>query len=103
MVGSNYINPKDTYGRLIDFVSQISKLSYFMHGLVDFVMHLKFVVLFFWGGNPGCVLMHSHTCACNMCIISSLVINWQFRRIDYNGSHKPISVLPLVIAHITAT
>jgi len=47
MVGSNYINPKDTYGRLIDFVSQISKLSYFMHGLVDFVMHLKFVVLFF--------------------------------------------------------
>jgi len=47
----------------------------------------------FWFGNPGCALMGPHTYACNVCIISSFVINWQFRRIDHNGSHKPISVL----------
>jgi len=28
-----------------------------------------------------------------MRIISSLVINLQFRRIDHNGSHKPVFVL----------
>jgi len=39
--------------------------------------------------------MQSHTCACNMCFISSFAINWQFRRIDHNGSHKPVSVFPL--------
>jgi len=47
----------------------------------------------FWSGNPGCALIQPHTCACNMRIISSFVINWQFRRIDHNGSHKPVSVL----------
>ena len=29
-----------------------------------------------------------------MCIISSFVINWRFRRIDQNGSHKPVYALP---------
>jgi len=29
LVRSNYINPEDNYGRLIDFVRQISKLSFF--------------------------------------------------------------------------
>ena len=47
----------------------------------------------FWCGNPGCALMELHTCACNVCIISSIVINWQFRWIDHNGSLKPVSVL----------
>jgi len=28
-----------------------------------------------------------------MCIISSLAINWQFRLIDHNSSHKPVYVL----------
>jgi len=39
-VGSNYIKPKDNYEHLIDFLSQISKLSYF-EGLdwADFMMH----------------------------------------------------------------
>ena len=36
-------------------------------------------------GNRGCALSQPHTCACKMCI----VINWQFRRTDHNGSHKP--------------
>ena len=40
-------------------------------------------------GNPGCVLIQSHTCACNMCFVSSFTINWQFRRIDLIGSQKP--------------
>jgi len=40
LVGSNYINPEDNYGCLIDFLSQISKLFYFnlLH-LADFMMH----------------------------------------------------------------
>jgi len=38
--GSNYINPEDNYGRLIDFLSQISKLSYFnVLDLADFMMY----------------------------------------------------------------
>jgi len=40
LVGPNYINPEDNYGRLIDFLSQISNLSYFnMLGLADFMMY----------------------------------------------------------------
>jgi len=37
---SNYMNSDDNYGRLVDFLSQISKLSYFnvLH-LADFMMH----------------------------------------------------------------
>ena len=31
MVGSNYINTEDNYGRLIEFLSQISKLSQLSH------------------------------------------------------------------------
>jgi len=29
LVGSNHINTEDNYGHLVDFLSQISKLSYF--------------------------------------------------------------------------
>jgi len=54
------------------------------------MMHHQFSVSFY-------VLIQSHTCACNMSFVSSLVINWQFRRIDQNGSNKPVSFLPLVI------
>jgi len=40
MIGSNCINPKDNYGYLIGFLSQISKLSYFhVLDLTDFIMH----------------------------------------------------------------
>jgi len=28
-----------------------------------------------------------------MCFVSSFVINWQFRRIDHNGTQKPVFVL----------
>jgi len=39
---------KDNYGRLIDFRSQISKLSYFnWHDLADILMHHRFPVSFF--------------------------------------------------------
>jgi len=37
LVGSYYINPEDNYGRLIDSLRQISKLSYFnVLDLADF-------------------------------------------------------------------
>jgi len=40
LVGSNYINPENNYGCLIDFLGQISKLSYCdLLDLADFVMH----------------------------------------------------------------
>jgi len=40
MIGSNYINPEDIYGCLIDFLTQIKKLSYFnLLDLADFMMH----------------------------------------------------------------
>jgi len=41
LVGTNYINTEDNnYERLIDFLSQISKLSYFNElALADFMMH----------------------------------------------------------------
>jgi len=39
LVGSNYTDPEANYGPLIDFLSQISKLSYFnVLGLADFMM-----------------------------------------------------------------
>jgi len=39
-VRSNCINPVDSYGRFIDFLIQISKLSYFnVLDLADFMMH----------------------------------------------------------------
>jgi len=62
--------------------------------LDDFLIHHKFPVSFFDVAILG-ALEQLHTCACNMFIISSFVINWQFRRIDHNGSHKPVSVLSL--------
>ena len=87
LVRSNYINAEDNYARLIDFLSQISKLPKFnVLDLADFMMRDGFSASFF-------VLLQSHICASNMCFVSSLVINWQFRRIDRNGSHKPVSVL----------
>ena len=40
LVGSNYINTEDGYERLIDFLSQLSKLSYFnVLDLAAFTMH----------------------------------------------------------------
>jgi len=37
----NCINPEDNYGRLLDFVNQMSKLSHFnVHNLAEFMMHL---------------------------------------------------------------
>jgi len=40
LVGSNYINPEDIYGRLIESLSQISKHSCFnVLDLADFMMH----------------------------------------------------------------
>jgi len=40
LVGSNYINTEDSYGRVIDFLSQISKLHYYnVLDLADFTMH----------------------------------------------------------------
>ena len=87
LFGSNCINAQDNYERLIDFLSQISKLSNFnVLDLADFMMHHWFPVSFF-------VLIQWHTCACNMCFVSSFVINWQFRWIDHNDSRKPLSVL----------
>ena len=96
LVGSNYINAEDNYERFIDFLSQISKLSNF--NVLDFA---DFMIRH-WGPISIFVLIQSHTCACNMCFVSSFVINWQFRWIDHNGSQKPLSVY-LVIVHITAT
>jgi len=98
LVGLNYINAEDNYGPF-DFLSQISKLSYFnVLGLADFMLYHLFPVSFI-------VLIPSHTCTCNtgMCFVSSFVINWLFRRIDHNGTHKHVSVLPPVVVHITAT
>jgi len=52
-----------------------------------------------WEGNMVdglffcAILIQPHTCPCNTCIISSFVISWQFRRIDHNGSHKPVFIL----------
>jgi len=40
LVGSNYINPEDNYGRLIDFLGKISKMTYFnVHDLADVTMY----------------------------------------------------------------
>jgi len=40
LVRSNHTNPEDYYGRLSDFLSQISKLSYLkVPDLTDFMMH----------------------------------------------------------------
>ena len=84
---------KDNYGRLIDFLPKFENLFQ----LVWFSWFFKASLVFrfaFWCGHPGCALVQPHTCACIMCILSSFVINWQCRRIDHNGTHKPVSVLP---------
>jgi len=55
LVGSDYINTEDNYERLIDFLSQISKLFNFnVLDLADFMLHHWFPVCFF-------VLIQSHT------------------------------------------
>jgi len=47
-VGSYYINTEDNYERLIDFLSQISKLYFFnVLDLADFMMHHWLPVSFF--------------------------------------------------------
>jgi len=52
LVGSNYINPEDNYGRLTDFLIQISKLFYFnVHDLADFIMHHHKVSRFVFCAN----------------------------------------------------
>jgi len=85
LVGSNYIKPEDNYGHLINFLSQVSKLTYFnVLGLADFMMHHWFPVSFF-------VLIQPHTCAFTMCIVSRFVSNWHCRGIGHNDSHKPVS------------
>jgi len=43
--------------------------------------------------DPWPPLSHTTACICGMCNVSCFVINWLFRRIDHNGSHKPVSVL----------
>ena len=48
LVGSYYINTEDNYERLIDFLSQISKLFNFnVLDLADFMMHHWIPVCFF--------------------------------------------------------
>jgi len=94
LVGSYYINTEDNYEGLIDFLSQISKLFNFnVLDLADFMMHHWFPVCFF-------VVIQLHTCTCNMCFVSSFVISWQFRRIDHNRSHEPVSVLSTSLLYI---
>ena len=84
---------KDNYGRLINLLTQISKLSYFnLLDLADFWC-ITVSLFIFWCGNRGCALIQPHTCACNMYIVLSMVINWQSRRFDHNDSHMPESVL----------
>jgi len=67
LVGSNCIIPENNYECLIDFLSQISKRSYFnLLDLADFMMNrTSFRFRFF-------VLMQSHTFACNMCRFRAL-------------------------------
>ena len=84
---------KDNYERLINLLTQISKLSYFnLFDLADFWC-ITVSLFIFWCGNRGCALIQPHTCACNMYIVLSMVINWQSRRFDHNDSHMPESVL----------
>jgi len=78
-----FCEPNMSYFNLLDFA------DFLMHACITLVS--RFV---WWCGNPGCPLIQPHTCACNMCIISSFVVNWQFRRIDRIGSHKLASYLP---------
>jgi len=48
LVGSSYINTEDNYERLIDLLSQISKLSNFnVLGLADFMIIPSFLFRFF--------------------------------------------------------
>ena len=55
LVGSNYINPEDNYGPLIDFLSKTSKLSNFnVLDLADCMMYQQFPASLF-------VIIPSHT------------------------------------------
>jgi len=48
MIGFNYINSRDNYRHLIDFVSQMSKLSHLnLLDLTNFMMNHQFTVSFF--------------------------------------------------------
>jgi len=72
----------------LNFKTVVFQLAWFSW-LFDVSLVSRFI---FCCGKPGQALIQPHTCACNMCIISSFVRNWQFRRIDHNGSQKPVSV-----------
>jgi len=78
---------KDNYGRLIDFLKQISKLSYFnLLDLADFMMYAGIT------GFPfSCLMWQPWVCAnttAHLCLQYGQNFElWQFRRIDHNGSH----------------
>jgi len=85
---------KDNYWRLVDFLSQISKLSYFnLLDLPDFLMHLWFPVSYFDVATLG-VRWYSRTPVLAICAsFQATSFNWQFKAIDHNSSHKPVSAL----------
>jgi len=90
---SNHINTEENYKRLIALVNQIPKLSNFdVLDLAALWCITGFPYWFF-------VLMQSHVCACNMYFVSSFVISWHFRRIDYNALQSPY----LFFLHIICT
>jgi len=79
---------KDNYGRLIDFLSQIKKLSCFnLLDLADFLMHASLVSCFvFWCGNWQplvCANAAAHLC---LQYVHHFELHHWFRRIDHNGS-----------------
>jgi len=83
------------YGNLIDFLSKISNLSHFtlLH-LADVLMHHYFPVAFF---DVATVDLRQYSYppvpVCLQYVHHSELRHWQLRRIDHNGSHKPVSVL----------
>jgi len=48
-------------------------------------------------GHLWCELIKPHACACYICIISSFVINWQFRRIHGRPQGGKTGISPLEI------
>jgi len=86
---------KDNYGRLFDFLKQISKLSYFnLLDLADFLCIIsfpfRFLMLQLWlcaNTAAHLSLQYVHPSELHQCIGSSGGF------IDHTGSHKPVSVL----------
>ena len=76
---------KENFGRLIDFLSLISKLVYFnLLDLADISMHHEFPVLFLIWQSWGCANTAAHKC---------LQYVHHFEGFVHNGSHKPVSTL----------